>query len=205
MPEGGRLFLKPKTFRLTGKMLVSTLACHWSIRFLSIPTPVTAWIGKPWPKFSIPFHHQSIGKGTGLVWLRLMVCQEPWRFIECYSQVGQGTTFKIYFPALKPPDAGEDRDVETGPPRGRGETDLLVDNEASIRDVGSRLLRRFGYTALTASRGEEALEIYAAGGGDINLIIMDLGMPGMGGHKCLRELIRINPAVRVIIASGYAY
>ena len=63
---------------------------------------------------------------------------------------------------------------------------------------------KFGYKVLTASTGEEALETYFAKTNGIDLVIMDLGMPGMVGHRCLQELMRINPSVKVIIASGYS-
>ena len=63
---------------------------------------------------------------------------------------------------------------------------------------------KFGYQVMTASTGEEALEIYSSKSNEIDLIVMDLGMPGMGGHKCLRELLRMDPAVKVVIASGYS-
>ncbi|HNQ01440.1 MAG TPA: response regulator, partial [Syntrophales bacterium] len=65
-------------------------------------------------------------------------------------------------------------------------------------------LEQFGYTVLMARSGEEAVETYARRGREIDLVILDLGMPGMGGEKCLRELLRMNPSVKVLIASGYA-
>ena len=63
---------------------------------------------------------------------------------------------------------------------------------------------KFGYTVITASTGEEALEIYSAKQNYIDLVLMDLGMPGMGGHKCLQELLQIDSSVKVIITSGYS-
>ncbi len=61
-----------------------------------------------------------------------------------------------------------------------------------------------GYKVVLAVNGEEALKVYSKHKDSIDLIILDLNMPGMGGHKCLRELLRINPAAKVLIASGYS-
>ena len=125
-------------------------------------------------------------------------------YIECYSEIDRGTTFRIYLPAH---EVEEER-----PLKGRGEdqfpkgaeTVLLVDDEEPIRTFAAKALKRFGYKIKIAASGEEALEIYTAGQRDIDLIILDIGMPGMGGFKCLQEIIRINPVARVLIASGYA-
>ena len=98
-----------------------------------------------------------------------------------------------------------ERGFEEAPPQGGTETILLVDDEQSIREMSSRALERFGYTVLTARNGEEALEIYSGKKDKIALIILDVGMPGMGGARCLRELMRMEPTVKVIIASGYSF
>ena len=66
------------------------------------------------------------------------------------------------------------------------------------------MLERFGYTAIIAESGEKAIEIYKAEKDRIDLVVLDLSMPGMGGHKCLSELREIDPRIKVIIASGYA-
>lgn len=88
--------------------------------------------------------------------------------------------------------------------RGNHETILLVDDEENILEIGRDVLEQFGYMTLTATSGESALEIYEREGDRIDLVILDLGMPGMGGHKCLQKLREIDPEVKVIIASGYS-
>jgi CheY-like chemotaxis protein len=101
-------------------------------------------------------------------------------------------------------ETDEEKEATAKPPKGGAETILLVDDEKSIRDLGSELLKRFGYTVLTASSGEEALETYTSRPNEIDLVIMDIGMPGMGGHKCLREIVRADPSAKVLISSGYS-
>ena len=81
---------------------------------------------------------------------------------------------------------------------------MIVDDEDSIRDFVSQVLKKYGYTVLTASSGEEALKIYTAGPKEIDLVILDIGMPGMGGHKCLQKIRVFDPSAKVIVASGYS-
>ena len=87
--------------------------------------------------------------------------------------------------------------------RGGNETILLVDDEKFVLDVACDILGQNGYTTITAGSGEEAVEIYERKGDRIDLVILDIGMPGMGGHKCLEKLFGINPEIKVIIATGY--
>ena len=151
------------------------------------------------------FTTKEFGKGTGLGLASVYgIVQSHGGYITCYSEVGRGTTFKIYFPAIVQPEIEEREDVQPKPiPRGT-ETILLVDDEAAIRGFAEQALMKFGYKVMAASTGEEALELYSVKPNQIDLIVMDLGMPGMGGHKCLQELLKINPHQKVIIASGYS-
>lgn len=87
---------------------------------------------------------------------------------------------------------------------GGTETILLVDDEPIILEVLQEMLTRFGYTTLAAESGEQAIEIFKKRPNGIDLIILDLSMPGMGGHACLKELLKTDPKPRVIIASGYS-
>lgn len=89
------------------------------------------------------------------------------------------------------------------PPTGQ-ETILLVDDEEYLRDLGERMLIRFGYTVLTAPDGETAVEIYGEHKDRIALVILDLIMPGIGGKNCLDQILALDPSARVVIASGYS-
>ncbi|MBF0531021.1 MAG: response regulator [Deltaproteobacteria bacterium] len=89
-------------------------------------------------------------------------------------------------------------------PIGGKEIILLVDDEASIRDFASKALQHFGYTVITADCGEKALNSFIAQRDKIDLVILDIGMPGMGGHRCLCEILQIDQTAKIIIASGYA-
>ena len=153
-----------------------------------------------------PFYTtKELGKGTGLGLAMVYgIVKSHGGHIMCYSEPGQGTAFKIYFPVLE----ANDVDQEVEPKKeaeicGGHETILLVDDEETLLDLEQDMLRQYGYTAITAKSGEWAVEIYKTEKDRIDLVILDVGMPGMGGHKCLQELLKIDPEVKVIIASGY--
>ncbi len=83
------------------------------------------------------------------------------------------------------------------------ETILLVDDEKSVLDLTCDMLGRHGYAAITAGSGEAAIDIYKKKRDQIDLVFLDVGMPGMDGHKCFKELLRINPKIKVIVVTGY--
>jgi CheY-like chemotaxis protein len=84
------------------------------------------------------------------------------------------------------------------------ETLLLVDDEIDVLEIGRQLLRRLGYTVKAVSSGAEALQIYEAHPAAIDLVLLDMVMPGMGGGETFDRLRQINPAVKVLLASGYS-
>ena len=123
--------------------------------------------------------------------------------ITVYSEVGKGTTFRVYLPAIQ----GEvETDVETTGimPAFGTETVLLVDDEEFIRELGARILSKHGYTVLQAVNGREGLNVFKSKRSQISLVILDLIMPEMGGTECLKELLNIDPQVTVLVASGYS-
>ena len=150
------------------------------------------------------FTTKGVGKGSGLGLASVYgIVKGHGGYIYCESSPGQGTTFKIYLPAI----GHEDADAGTHPsetlPEGGTETILVVDDVPDIRRLASQMLQRFGYTVLTAASGEEALQLHAGRKEPIDLTILDLGMPGIGGNRCLKELLVFNPFARILIASGY--
>ena len=151
------------------------------------------------------FTTKEIGKGTGLGLASVYgIVKSHGGYITCDSESGQGTTFKIYLPVADEMEKTEDREEAAEFAQGGHETILVVDDDRAVRNMATTMLSRVGYTVVTASTGEEALDIYTSQGNGINLVVLDIGMPGMGGHKCLRELLKISPAAKVVIASGYS-
>jgi PAS domain S-box-containing protein len=151
-----------------------------------------------------PFYTtKDVGKGTGLgLSMVYGIVKQHDGYISCESQPGHGTTFRIYFPAVEK-EQEEHEQVDVSSPPGGFETLLMVDDEEVVRELGSDYLRQAGYTVLTASNGREALEVYQEKQADVCLVLLDLIMPEMGGRKCFKELLQINPNVKVLIVSGY--
>jgi CheY-like chemotaxis protein len=79
---------------------------------------------------------------------------------------------------------------------------LIVDDEPVVRDIGRKILQEFGYSVDTADSGEEAVTLVRRKGGDYGLVLLDLGMPGMGGIECLKLLLKEFPALKVVVSSG---
>jgi two-component system, cell cycle sensor histidine kinase and response regulator CckA len=142
------------------------------------------------------------GTGLGLAMVHGIVLQHG-GIIKCYSEPGMGTSFKIYLPVSSSVRATDMASTREMPAFGI-ETILLVDDDDRVREMGKEMIEMGGYSVLTADSGEEALEVYAGHREEISLIILDLIMPGMGGNCCLEELLRIDPDVKVLVASGYS-
>lgn len=152
------------------------------------------------------FTTKALGRGTGLGLSSVygIITSHSGR-ITCYSEPGVGTTFKIFLPVMSGtgnPDFLEDESVVL-PVSGGTETLLLVDDEETLLAITGDIFQQYGYRTRTAGSGEEAIEAYRDHGAEIDLVLMDLGMPGMGGKKCLEILRQMNPSVKVIVASGY--
>jgi len=125
-------------------------------------------------------------------------------YIFCESELERGTSFEIYLPAVDVEMPEEEAKEAEKPDLVKGhEMILLVDDEPSLLETGQELLALLGYHVLIANSGRSALEIIAQKQEQVALVILDLMMPGMGGEKCLPEILKIVPSMKVIIASGY--
>ena len=145
------------------------------------------------------------GKGTGLGMPMIYgLTKQQGGFVHVYSEVGKGTTIRVYFPRLPDAVAITLSTATPAQPRpGRGETVLLVEDEEALRRTGRRILERLGYRVLLAADGVEGLELYRANRDSVAVIISDLVMPRMGGHELYRAIRHLG-TVPFILASGYA-
>lgn len=154
------------------------------------------------------FTTKEVGKGTGLgLSTALGIVKSHRGFVHLYSELGKGTTFKIYFPAnasqlavAELAEAGDQSQL----PRGMGETILVVDDERAIREIMERTLTRFGYQVLVACNGAEAVASYAQHHQRIDVVLTDMAMPIMDGPATAVALRAIDPGVRIIGSSGLA-
>ena len=208
MQDGGRLIFKTGNRHLDNEFCVNHIGSNpGEYVILSISDTGEGMGSEILEHIFEPFFTtKEIGKGTGLgLAMAYGIVKNHGGYIKCTSEVGEGTTFDIYFPAQQTGEIERSKEpVGEAIIPGRGETILLVDDERNIRNVARDMLNRFGYNVLTAISGEEALETFEGERGEIDLIILDLNMPGMGGHRCLEELLQIEPKAKVIIASGYS-
>ena len=144
------------------------------------------------------------GTGTGLGLATIYgVVKQANGSIEVYSEVGQGTTFKIYLPRY---EAGAARTPEPSLPMelsGGSETVLFVEDEEIVRNLGARILEGLGYKVMEASNGDEAIARAMEYGERIDLLMTDVVMPGMHGRELANRLTGIHPETRVLFTSGY--
>jgi len=210
MPDGGKLVIETR----------NTTLDEWYCRdhggatpgryvLLTVSDSGCGMDGETLEHIFEPFYTtREISKGTGLgLAIVYGIVKDYNGYITCSSKEGHGTVFNIYFPVFEGGSAREERSGDRGEApaaRGCNGTILVVDDERPILDITCDILGQYGYTTLTAENGEEAIEIYEKQGDRIGLVILDIGMPGMGGYRCFEELMRIDPAIKVMITTGYS-
>ena len=206
MPDGGRLLIETDNVELADEYLLTHLGAQPGSYVLLTVSDTGKGIeqGTVDRIFEPFFTTKTNGEGTGLglSMVHGIVAQHG-GYIKCYSEPGRGTSFRIYFPVSATESVPDPTLTQELPSLGT-ETVLLVDDDERIREMGRQMIETGGYKVITACNGEEALEIYRDLREEISLVILDLIMPGIGGNRCLKELIRIDPDVRVLIASGYS-
>jgi CheY-like chemotaxis protein len=150
------------------------------------------------------FTTKEVNKGTGLGLSTVMaVVKNHDGFVNVYSELGKGTTFKVYLPAIASRfEERKQRAFEVSLPRGNGEMVLVVDDETSILSITSQTLQAYGYKVMTAADGADALAIYVQHRDEIAVVLTDMMMPVMDGMATIQALMRVNPAAKIIAASG---
>ncbi len=153
------------------------------------------------PFFTTKAHGQ--GSGLGLATVQSII-KSHHGVIEVESEIGQGTTFHIYLPALSAPVALEQKRETPEFVRGKGETILVVDDESDILQLTSETLAAHGYNPLIANGGEAALQKMKQNGAPLDLVLVDMMMPGLDGIATIRELKKMHPTLKFITTSGLA-
>lgn len=152
-----------------------------------------------------PFYStKELSKGTGLGLATVYgIVKQNGGFINLYSEINEGTTFKIYLPRFIGEDAVHTAEIATVAPEGNGETILLVEDESVLREVAQTMLKELGYVVLIASTPGEAINIAKNYTSEIHLLITDVIMPEMNGRDLSKLICHIRPDIKCIFTSGY--
>ena len=207
MPEGGRLTIETRNIDLGeqhDRMDAELTPGEYVL--LKVSDTGQGMSCDVHPRIFEPFFTtKGLADGTGLGLATVFgLVKMHGGHITCDSELGKGTTFSIYFPPASSADTHIDKDDKSVTVAGGNETILVVDDEPLIKELANRVLTKAGYSVITAGSGREALEIYSKKKSEIALVILDLIMPEMGGKQCLEQLIKIDPQVKALIASGFA-
>ncbi|MBI5214145.1 MAG: response regulator [Ignavibacteriae bacterium] len=204
MQNGGIIEIKAETLHLDeqyvlmnvdakpGRFVVVTVSDQGT----GIPPALLERIFEPF------FTTKEVGKGTGLgLSTVLAIVKSHNGFVNVYSEVGKGTTFKVYLPANNGEVSAVSEEKELLP-MGNGELILVVDDEAGIREVTKATLEVHGYRVILASDGTQAVTAYAIHREQIALVITDMLMPFMDGPTTIRALQNMNPKIKILAVSG---
>jgi CheY-like chemotaxis protein len=150
------------------------------------------------------FTTKEVGKGTGLGLAMVYgIIKQHNGFINCYSEPGKGTTFKVYLPVNR--EAGETHEAQQPAPEpaGGSETILVAEDDADVRKLSRETLEHFGYTVLEAADGEDAVRVFMENKEKIHLLLLDVIMPNKNGKEAYNEIKKMSPDIKAIFISGY--
>ena len=204
MPNGGDLYLQSENVFLDEEHVkLLSLNSEKCVKLTIADTGVgmdEATIQRIFDPF---FTTKEMGRGTGLGLASVYgIIKNHDGIIEVFSKKGEGATFSIYLPASDK-KIKEEKEMPREVLKGV-EMVLLVDDEDSIVDVGEEILHMMGYQVLSARSGKEAVELYQKNQATIDIVVLDMIMPKMGGEETYDKLKEINPKAKVLLSSGYS-
>ena len=152
------------------------------------------------PFFTTKKHAGGSGMGLATVY---GIVKNLQGIISVYSEVGEGTTIMLYFPAIKE-KAKMDSLPQNGLKMKGEETILLIDDDETVREMWEEVLREYGYQVIVSGSGKDAIEIVKKRRGKIDMVILDVIMPDVGGKEAFEKIIEIEPKMKVLVTSGYS-
>jgi CheY-like chemotaxis protein len=205
MPDGGRLYIRTEFFLLSDDKMIDFFNVPAG-EYVRISVTDTGTGIKPEVKkriFEPFFTTKDIGKGTGLGLAMVYgIIKGHGGYLNVYSEPGLGTTMRIYLPRAE----GEVEEYKMGEftnIRSKKGTILIIDDEDVVRELGKDILEAYDYHVYLATTGNEGISIFNECKNTIDLVMLDMVMPGKGGKEVFKELRSIKPDVKVLIASGY--
>jgi signal transduction histidine kinase len=206
MPEGGRLTLR--TANTTHKRIRRSLTALSPGDYVQLTVRDTgAGMDEETRNriFEPFFTTKAMGRGTGLGLVSVSgIVNGLGGVIDVETEIEHGTIFRIFLPASRRASRKIVPAEESQPAVSKSQTVLLVDDEEVVLDVGTRMLQRIGLTVLPAGNGQEALRVYTENIDRIDLVILDMVMPDMGGKAVFERLKQLNSEVKVLLATGYS-
>ena len=205
MPKGGRLIIETQNADLDEEYCrLHTYVQPGNYVLLSVSDTGIGMDAATIERIFEPFFTtKEVGKGTGLGLATVFgIVKQHSGFINVYSEPGKGTTFRVYLPSDHGvPDAAKVESDER-PPEGT-ETILLAEDHEGLRELAQETLEALGYRVVLASNGTEAVELFKTNSDQIDLVILDVVMPGLSGPDAYSEMSAIRPNLGVVFATGY--
>jgi CheY-like chemotaxis protein len=207
MPNGGDIFIESKEIT-AGKEFRKKFpdAAHFRYAELRFSDTGSGMDTETKRRIFEPFFTtKEIGKGTGLgLSIIYGIVKDCEGYLDCESEPGKGTDFHIWLPVDSNCQQERQTSVQTAAKNAdAGSCILLIDDEETIIEALKDYLTGLGHEVLCAFCGEEGLKLYRTNPRSIDLVVLDLGMPGMGGRECLSRLRELNPNLPIIVATGY--
>jgi len=206
MPGGGNIYLTTENIFADDEQTISPSLTPGKYVKITVKDTGVGMDEKTKARIFEPFFTtKKLGVGTGLGLATVYgIIRNHNGGIFVKSSPGEGTTFDIYLPASEKEIAKEEKkEVTTAATIGK-ETILLVDDEKPLLEVNKELLKYLGYEVYAAGSGQEAIAVYMEKRDKIDLVILDMIMPGISGGETLNQLQKINPEIKVILSSGYS-
>jgi CheY-like chemotaxis protein len=204
MPEGGEITVETDNCQLSEDQTRAHDLLAGAYIKITVSDTGTGMDGETLKRIFDPFFTtKAMGRGTGLgLAMVYSIIKGHHGMIDVTSAPGQGSSFCLYLPASEKKivhEAAAPETLLTGT-----ETILLVDDEETVLEVSAELLSALGYRIYAVASGQEAVAVYMEKGKDIDMVILDMVMPGISGAETFERLRQLNPDLRVLLASGYS-
>jgi len=206
MPSGGRLLVETAGVALEGEFLRKhPYVTKGPYAMLAVSDTGTGMDEATQERIFEPFFTtKGPDKGTGLgMAVAYGIVKQHKGFIYVYSELGKGSTFRVYFPTIEAPSGAKSTGAAERIVGGK-ETILLAEDDASIRTLAERILMQLGYTVLSACDGIEAIDLFRRHREEISLAILDVVMPKAGGVETIGKIREESPGMKSIFMSGYS-